>query len=253
MIIYFSATGNSKYVAERIAKTLKDTAISIVDCIEKETYDFTISDGEKIGIVSPTYAWKLPLIVEEFLSRFHVSIQVTTYVFFVATYGTTPGQTGYFTQKLLVDNKIALSAAYGVKMPDNWTPTFDLSNSEKVKKINISAEKYINKILKQIEAEKEGNFQFPRTPHFTDEIAAKQYEKMRETKHFNVEDTCIGCGLCQRKCPAHVIRLEDGKPVWKADKCYMCLGCLHRCPAFSIQYEERTKSHGQYLNPYVKI
>lgn len=54
MIIYFSATGNSKYVAERIARELNDTAISIIDCIETETYDFTLSDGEKIGIVSPT-------------------------------------------------------------------------------------------------------------------------------------------------------------------------------------------------------
>lgn len=253
MILYFSATGNSKYVAEKIAAELNDTAVSMVECIENNNYDFKVCDGEKIGIVSPTYAWKLPLVVEKFLSRFQVSVQSAPYIFYIATYGTTPGQTGYYAQKFLEKNKLEMSAAYGVKMPDNWTPTFDLSDPEKVEKINMAAEKYIRRAVKHIKEEKRGNFQFPRTPYFTDKIAAKQYEKMRETRHFYVEDTCTGCGLCQIKCPAHVIALEYGKPVWKADQCYMCLGCLHRCPAFSIQYEDRTKNHGQYLNPHVKI
>ena len=33
----------------------------------------------------------------------------------------------------------------------------------------------------------------------------------------------------------------------------MCLGCLHRCPKFAIQYGSRTKKHGQYTNPKVKV
>lgn len=244
MIIYFSATGNSKYVAERIAKELNDTTISMVDCIHKGIFDFKISESEKVGIVSPTYAWKLPLIVEEFLREFQISSQVEPYVFFVATYGTTPGQTGYYAKKLLAEQNIKLSAAYGVKMPDNWTPTFDLSNEKRVAKINEMAEKRIANVIKQISSEKKGNSQCPHPPHFTDKIAARQYEKMRETKHFIVEDSCIACELCVRKCPAHAIEMKDNIPVWMKDKCYMCLGCLHRCPKFSIQYGDRTKNMG---------
>ena len=33
MILYFSATGNGKYIAEQIAAETDDKAISIVDCI----------------------------------------------------------------------------------------------------------------------------------------------------------------------------------------------------------------------------
>jgi NAD-dependent dihydropyrimidine dehydrogenase PreA subunit len=46
---------------------------------------------------------------------------------------------------------------------------------------------------------------------------------------------------------------QDAKPVWVKEKCVMCLGCLHRCPRFAIQYGSRTKNHGQYTNPNVKV
>ena len=35
MILYFSATGNSKYVAERIAKVTNEECVSILDVIKE--------------------------------------------------------------------------------------------------------------------------------------------------------------------------------------------------------------------------
>ena len=45
MIVYFSATGNSKYVAERIAAALNEKAVSIED----KCYDITLEDDECFG------------------------------------------------------------------------------------------------------------------------------------------------------------------------------------------------------------
>jgi len=78
-------------------------------------------------------------------------------------------------------------------------------------------------------------------------------KKVRLTSNFHVEDCCIGCGLCAKKCPVQAIRMQDAKPVWVKEKCVMCLGCLHRCPRFAIQYGSRTKNHGQYTNPSVTV
>lgn len=95
----------------------------------------------------------------------------------------------------------------------------------------------------------------PRTPAFiTKWIAAPIYDhKVRRTSHFHVENSCIGCGLCAKKCPVQAIALQGKKPVWIKEKCVMCLGCLHRCPKFAIQYGSKTKQHGQYTNPNVKV
>ena len=57
MIIYFSATGNSRYVAERIAKATGDRTVSITACMKNQQFQFEFHESEFLGIVSPTYSW----------------------------------------------------------------------------------------------------------------------------------------------------------------------------------------------------
>ncbi|MFL0166745.1 EFR1 family ferrodoxin [Candidatus Clostridium helianthi] len=253
MIFYFSATGNCKYVASRIAKVTKEEIVSISDCIKSESYYFTIREGEGIGIISPTYDFGLPTIVCDFFSKLELSSEKNPYVYFIATYGTTCGQTGYMADKYINEKGYSLSARFSVKMPDTWTPTFDLSDSNKVSKINSNAEPIIDEVIKKIKNKELGDFMKNKIPKFLYKVYYPTYEKKRTTDHFQVEDNCVGCGLCEKKCPVKAIQIQNGKPVWVKDKCVLCLGCLHRCPKFSIQYGKKTKNHGQYTNPNVRM
>lgn len=122
----FFRTGNCKYVAVRISQATRQNIVSIVDCIRNDCYDFS---DDTIGIISPTYDWGLPSIVKQFLER---AVFQTSYLYFVATYGTTPGAIRYMANKAIKERKI--DAYYFVRMVDTWTPIFDLSTSEKVAK-----------------------------------------------------------------------------------------------------------------------
>ena len=252
MILYFSATGNSEYVAQRIAAETGDIAVSITDYYKKQIFSFD-EKYKTHGIVSPTYSWGLPVIVTEFLQRLDLSHK-PDYLFFIATYGTTPGQTGRFADNILAPKGLSLSAKFSVKMPDTWTPIFDLSNKEKVRRINDNAELEIDYIIKQIKNFTVGDFMKNKLPYPLAKIGYNiEYDSMRKTKHFSVDDTCIGCGLCAKKCPVQAIEMQNKRPVWSKEKCVMCLGCLHRCPKFAIQYGKNTKRHGQYTNPNVTV
>lgn len=252
MILYFSATGNSEYVAQRIAAETGDIAVSITDYYKKQIFSFD-EKYKTLGIVSPTYSWGLPVIVTEFLQRLDLSHK-PDYLFFIATYGTTPGQTGRFADNILAPKGLSLSAKFSVKMPDTWTPIFDLSNKEKVRRINDNAELEIDYIIKQIKNFAVGDFMKNKLPYPLAKIGYNiEYDSMRKTKHFSVDDTCIGCGLCAKKCPVQAIEMQNKRPVWSKEKCVMCLGCLHRCPKFAIQYGKNTKRHGQYTNPNVTV
>ncbi len=46
--------------------------------------------------------------------------------FYVSTYGSTTGQSAKFARDLLHERGLELHAAMSVKMPDTWTPVFDL-------------------------------------------------------------------------------------------------------------------------------
>lgn len=247
MILYFSATGNCKYVATRLTRAAQQEMLSIADCIKENRYDFA---DETISIISPTYDWGLPSIVKEFLEK--ASFQ-TEYLYFIATYGTTPGATGYMANKAIQGREI--DAYYSVRMADTWTPIFDLSTPEKVARYTKNTEAEIDAVICAVGQRHTNRHMSPRTPAFiTEWIAEPIYNnKVRQTSHFHVEDTCIGCGSCAKKCPVQAIEMRDKKPVWVKDKCVMCLGCLHLCPKFAIQYEDKTKTHGQYTNPNVKV
>ena len=138
-------------------------------------------------------------------------------------------------------------------MPDTYTPVFDLSDKEKNSRVLLDAEVQIDTVAKHVISRTRGDFNNRKIPLIADIWHRSMYRHYRKTKKFTVENSCIGCGLCEKQCPVSAIKIEDKKVVWVKDECALCFGCLHRCPTFSIQYGKNTKTHGQYVNPKVKL
>ncbi len=251
MIFYFSATGNSKYVAKRIAEASDEQYLSITECIQDGRSAFELHQDEILGIITPTYFLGIPTIVRDFLESVKISspFRENHYTFSVVTYGSTTGQADSMIEEYFTD--IPVAGKFSIRMPDTWTPVFDLSDDRKVENMNRQAEMEIGQVCNSIQEKAAGNFNRATLPRIAGKLWYPKYEKARQTKNFTVADTCIGCGICERTCPAKVITIRGGKPEWIKDKCILCLGCLHRCPKFAIQYGRNTYKHGQYLHPNI--
>ena len=246
MILYFSATGNSKYVAERIAAAADDVAVSI----EQTDPRLSLSDNEIFGMVFPTYDYTIPVNAKEFLSRLDLSFSVRPYLFYVATYGTSSGAASSMANAILKKKDLCFDALFDIRMPDTWTPMYDLSDSGKVSQILQKADKEIDELIEQIQNRITGKHMSLTFPKPVGSIGNYLYEQTRKTRHLHVSDVCIGCGLCEHRCPAKAISLKEKKPVWIKDKCIMCLRCLHNCPMFAIYYGNgKNRKHGQYQHP----
>ena len=254
MIFYFSATGNSKYVAERIAAAVDDHVISLKDAIRSRGYRIDVSDESRIGFVVPTYYFGLPSILRFFMNKVKFSGYRDQYVYLVLTCGSSTGDAAGQMAKMLAEKEIVLSAQFAVPMVDNYIPMFRIPSQEEIEKKLDAAEEYIEEAWRAIRACNPGNYNRSRgaAPAAMTAVAYPMYTSGRSTKPFVVTDACIGCGLCQEVCACGAIELRDGKPKWKKTRCVHCFACLHCCPAKAVRWKKATEDQGRYYNPRVE-
>lgn len=68
MILYFSGTGNSRYVAQKIAEISGDQVISINRRLKSQDYS-TVSSEKALVFVGPIYAGRLPRIMDDYIKK----------------------------------------------------------------------------------------------------------------------------------------------------------------------------------------
>ncbi len=245
MVIYFSATGNCRFAAQEIAAATGEAAVSVTEVCNK----LRLKDGENLGIVVPTYFWGLPAYMEEFFKRVCIENAEKSYIYYVATYGSTCGQADYFAKKHLKRKGLALSASYGIKTVDNWTVWYSVENAEKIQQTLKYEKEQIEKIIEGVKSKSKEFISKDKKALWLCMGAKYSYNLSRRTKHLNVNDKCVSCGLCQDNCPEKAIKIVDGKPEWVTKRCSICLKCLHNCPEFAINYDNKTQNNGQYKRP----
>ena len=60
MILYFTATGNSRWLAELLAEAMHDTAVSIVDCLKPVSYTH-LDVYKRQEVCAPVHSvWNIP-------------------------------------------------------------------------------------------------------------------------------------------------------------------------------------------------
>lgn len=128
MIFFFSGTGNSLWVAKKIAEYNGDNLISIADCMNRGegTFEFTLKEEELIGFVYPIYAWGPPKMVRQFIAKLKLNNYKNNYTFSTATCGDNIGNAMKLFDKWLVKRNMHLDSAFSVQMPNNYIVSFDV-------------------------------------------------------------------------------------------------------------------------------
>ena len=73
MVLYFSATGNTRYIAEIIAKKLHDEALDLTDRIKRSDHSL-IRSRKPFVVCCPIYICDMPVFFSQFLFAFSLQV-----------------------------------------------------------------------------------------------------------------------------------------------------------------------------------
>lgn len=244
MILYFSGTGNSQLAAKQIAQVTNDEIVSINQCLKDGKKNMFHSEHPFVFVV-PTYAWRIPKIVEQWIHKTHFKGNHNAY--FVLTCGGRCGNAAAYAKKLCKQKKMRFYGLASVKMPENYVAMFATPSKSECESIIEKAKPYINTLAEQI---KKGKPFSEKSISLGDKLLSgfinqMYYPLFVHDKGFTVSDKCISCGKCEKRCPLKNIDIINGKPVWKGN-CTHCMACIGGCPTKAIEYKSKSKGKHRY-------
>ena len=230
-IFCFTSTGNSLYVAKKIAEKAGGIVLPM-------NADPGTIDDDVIGFVYPVYYWKPPRITDRFIRELRIGNK-NAYIFAVGTYGGAAPGVNNLIKKLMKEKGLDLNYGSYVKLVDNYIPMYHPKDSEA---LQSKAEKRIAEITEAV-SRRESNRIGKDT--FFNSLSFLAMAGEDSDKYFNISEACNGCGICEKICPVKNIYMEEEKPVFR-HRCEHCMSCLQNCPTLAINWKEKTKNKKRF-------
>lgn len=254
MILYFSGTGNSRYLAHFLAKEIDDEVVSINDYLKYQKKAIFYSEKPYV-FVTPTYAWQMPEVIKEWIERASFSGNKKAYA--ILSCGDSVGQADYFVKRLFQKKtQLQFMGLQAVVMPENYIILFQATKPKKAIELIQEATHTMKSIAPYILEERP----FPLLQHYFGSLMQSTVinysfrHVIVNDKGFYASDQCVSCRICQQVCAFNNIDIVQERPVWKGH-CQHCMACISFCPVNAIEYKNLTKNKERYhmLNEYENI
>lgn len=246
MILFYSATGNTEYVARELARQLEDECVDLLPRIKKE--DHSVLHSEKPFVLcAPVYVCEMPRFLSKYLKA--QTFAGSREVYCVFTSGGYCGISGPLAKSIFRKKGMVYRGHAEVKMPRNYVANdaYPMLETEEIAARLRNARAQLVGIAAAIRV---GRKLTARHVFLLESVITLPFNpvwcKFKLTaRDFFTTDQCIGCGKCVNLCPLNNITLKDKVPVW-GDHCTHCMACIGNCPAEAIEYGTITQKKEPY-------
>ena len=247
MILYFSATGNTEFIAKELAKLTDDTCLNLLEKIQKSDYS-EIHSEKPFVICAPIYVCELPYFLVQFLKK--TKLTGNREIYCILSSGGYSGHACLQAKTIARRQKLIYKGSADIVMPRNYIAS-DLYPMLSVEENKDRISKAKTAIADAAQIIKAGGVLKKRHVFLFESLiimpVAGPWRKFVLTaKAFYAKDSCIGCGKCAKVCPLNNINIVEKKPEW-GKKCTHCMACIANCPKESIEYGKTTVGKERYL------
>jgi len=245
IMLYFSGTGNSKYIAELFCKQMNAVCCSIE---EKTDFDNLIALHETVGFCYPVYGSRVPRIMRDFVKKHMAALKDKKLIIFCTQMYFSGDGARAFTD-IFARGYINVIYAEHFLMPNNVCNLFitPLPSEKTVKNYITKAERKMQVVCDNIAKNiiyKRGFNPCSRVLGLIQGVFYPKLEKAGMDKVW-IDGDCDLCNLCVDICPMSNFENANGK-ITPKHNCTMCYRCINRCPQKAISVYLRSKVKKQY-------
>ena len=244
MILYFTGTGNTRFIANNLAELLDDEIICMNNLIKNKEYPNFTSEKPFV-FLAPIYAWRIPPVVDSFIRK--CKYEGNNDCYFIVNYGGHDGNAYNYVKNTCDYIGLNLKGYSGIAMPSNTIMSSNAPGDEELNKKLSNAKNEVNDIAKMIKnyetfKKKSSNIIYDALTVVVNPL----FPKLFNDKGFHVNNNCVSCAGCVNICTLNNINLSEGKPEWN-NNCTFCLACLNACPQSAIEYKNQTVGKKRYF------
>lgn len=244
MMLYFSGTGNSAYVAKGFSRRMGADCHSI-----EEDIDFASLLGahDTVAVCYPIYGSCVPRIMRDFMEKYH-AILAEKKLIILCTQMMFSGDGARAFARLLPGCDGNVLYAEHFNMPNNisnfWL--FPVWEGERRRK-QAAAERKLDRICRDIQ----GGIVRRRGWSWFSALLGKLQNtywpaiEEKQAGSFKADGDCNRCGLCVRRCPVQNLKLSE-TGVMQKNSCILCYRCVNLCPQKAATVMLHIKPKRQY-------
>jgi ferredoxin len=253
-IIYFSGTGNTKFLSEKLLQKFKEKEVNDIELIpvEDALNDIRSSECEDfvLGIGYPVYDLMPPNIILEFVNKLN-NTNSTNMAFVFSTYTTDPLDSNYYIIEKLQKIGFHVAAQENFKAPGASSyfyanPKYPIVKGKTIFDTGINR-KIDNFVINILNSNTQANIpiQYHRLHKLYQTISKMTFGNLFY-RNLKINDNCISCGQCAKSCPTSNLLMQEGKLIIKnSNGCMRCLRCVQICNKKAINFTS-SKRRGSY-------
>lgn len=234
VILFFSGTGNTWWVADRIKKQLDAKGINAdtvsVDTLTPAKADWWIRSADLVMFGWPVHGSDMPEPMRRFVESLPV-VEKGKHIHVFCTQSAFSGDGAWHAHRLFEDKGLVIDSAEHFIMPSNKDGRGrEAWFNHIMERCDRCVERYTAQLMMG-QAIIRGRHSawlgaLQRGPF-------RRYLSSAQQRAAADAEKCTGCGLCAALCPAGNIIIKDGKAVFQG-RCALCMRCTAFCPTLAI-------------------
>jgi flavodoxin/Pyruvate/2-oxoacid:ferredoxin oxidoreductase delta subunit len=241
LMVYFSQGETNLRVAEAISTGLRETGHQVNLWSLKDTAPPDPRDYDLLGIGSPTYYYRPPFNVTDYLDRLPDLAGLPAFVSVV--HGTYRGCTGDKIRQALAQKgaqEVGYFHCHGAGfflgyLKEGYLFSPDHPKAEELERAERFGRKITDRLAGEAYSKQDKDPPLATLYRLERFLVNRPLVKQVYSRFFKANMKCRSdCDLCMKQCPVqNITRGKDGRMEW-GRKCLFCLSCEMNCPEEAI-------------------